>query len=518
VLRAVRTNHAEYNNTGRTRDTALRHSITGKPAARFAVCLFIFIDTSALMSRRLLVTMAVTGLALLVAAGGYWWTRRVMVFSDSAWPVPAVSSLARISMISGGTPFDLISGDGRWVVQDPQTGMMCLADSARVNRLVDTVRQNRPVQHLGAFEPSAAAAYGLDKNLTGLTFYGRRQWSIHVGAEGWRKHTVYARATQEGDDMYLLDSVYRDMLSAEAASYCDMGLVGVSAAQVVRLAVEGPGIGAWEVARTASGFAFSGQLAGTDAQVSSQAVDFYLHVLTGMRASGLTETAPEDLPPPQLRISVWRQGAARPEEVLIYHTGNGGSSFLCQASRQPGFVLLEDDRVDKLSRSAFDMSERPVLSRPLNGVEGQKITLRRDGVETTFLLGRKEQGWRDLVTGGTVLGLDVITYGLGSLQYEFPPQDTPPEQAVPWLVWELYGEGGAAALALYFYKDPALPAGFCRVRVDDTGPWFTVGTRLVDDMLSRVPAPAPDPVMPQTEPPSAPSSAAANATEQANGQ
>ncbi|MFV0420947.1 DUF4340 domain-containing protein [Oleidesulfovibrio sp.] len=470
------------------------------------------------MSKRLFVTLAVTGLALLVAAGGYWWTRRVMVFTDSAWPVPAVSSLTRISLISDGKAFDLQARNGGWVLRHSENDELCLARTDKVLDLVDTVRRNRPLQHLGKFSEDDADAYGLDKELWGITFYGRKSWSLYLGGDGWRKGSVYARSTHDGDEVYLVGSVYKKALQVSAGSLCDTGLLGLVPADVARIAVEGPGLGAWEVARTAGGYAFTGQLPDQGPRVSTQAMDFYLHVLTGMQASGRMTTAPDSLPPVHLRISVWRKGAATPEEVLIYNDGDGDSSYICTSTRQPGFMRLEDDRLEKLALSAFDVSERPVLAKPLNGIEGQKITLTRDGLETSFLLGRKAQGWSDLVTGGDVVGLDVITYGLGSMQYERPPIQVQPENARPWLVWSLYGEGGAATLALHFYRDTDLPPGMCWVRVDDKGPWFTVKTRLVDDVLSRVPAPAPVPEAPQKAAAAAAGQNATNATLPANGQ
>ncbi len=271
-----------------------------------------------------------------------------------------------------------------------------------------------------------------------------------------------------------------------------MRLVGMRSEDIRRVASEAMGLEAWEAVRKADSFVFSGVKEAVETvDVSGQAMDFYLHVLTGMRALGIVAEPPDVLPPVQLRIRLWGNDVPTPEEVLVYP--GDGATFFCRTSRQPGYMVLEKEQVDKLTRSAFDMRERFVLGRGLDGVDGQKITLHRDGIDATFLLGRKEEGWRDLVTGGAVLGLDVITYQLGTLQYERPPIDQVPPEARPWLMWELRGEGGTAPLVLHFYKDATLPPGQCWVRVEDRGPWFMVKSRLVDDMLSRVPAPAPVP-------------------------
>lgn len=429
-----------------------------------------------------------------VTFGIYSWASRGLLWEDPSWPRLSLSSLSRVDVFSPEGDFSLVYKDSRWLVENSSTQQSCLADEARITELLESIGNTPPTVHFGRYSSAEGRRLGLDKSKWGITFRngkvdGPVLWAVTLGNASGSEGGIYARSSLQGDQIYVVDATYKQLMARPLEAYVDSQVVSFSPADIEKVQVEGPGTGVWQVSRgtDSDGFVFSAPEKLLDHAVAQTQMELYLEMLSAMRASCYTEKLLEKLPPPQLKIAVWGKGQKKPETLEIYHSGSGEQVFLGNSSRQPSLVTLDADKVEKLSLSAFSLRERPVMEADLGEAAVQNIFAWVDNEVREIHANKTSRGWWDTEANAEITGLDMVMWRLGALQFVDKPVTERPATAVPLLSWEFLREDGSLLSIIRFLGDSALPAGRCWVNIQGEEAWFPVTKELLDDVMSLLP-------------------------------
>ncbi len=430
----------------------------------------------------------ITGLAV----GVHEWTKRGVIFlGDPSWPSLRLASLSRIDIYSPRSGMLHFSRDGEnWTVRAANATLGVPADTGRLRDVLSFIGKHPPLSHVTRFSRRIQSTTGLDNSTIGITLEGSEPWSISLGTDGTEKNSVYARSSLQGDQVHLVDVAYRDVLSRPAEYFYDLALVRATAVDdIVKINVEGPASGVWEIARSGDKYVFSAPET-LKAQVVAQAkADLYLHTLAGARATGVAPNPVDIAASVQLTLQVWTGRAKTPETVTLYHDGGDGKTSVAVLSRFPLPLLVDADIAAKLSASAFALREKPVLTTGVEQVEQHVFTMYNGVPPREVHVVRSEGGWTDEATGTPLPGLNVIIWRLAGMEFIDTPRKEAPQGISLALDWRFSEPRTNKQISVLFYTDPVTP-GRCWARVNDEGMWFPVDSLLLSDLRSRLPAPA----------------------------
>ncbi len=442
-----------------------------------------------IMKRRFVLLLALLLLLSGLGVGVHLWKQRgVFIIGDPSWPGMQLGSLTRIELKTTEGSYSFSPDHDAWYADPGNGGPRVLASTERLQALLDTIGQKPPIAHVARFSRREKSQYGLDNDTISLTLHGKTVWGIVLGSQTGDNATMYARSSLQGDQIVQVDKRYTEFFNRPVDYFYDLKLTSAAQPEAIeQVSAEGPGVGVWQITRKGDGFVFSAPDQQMRHLVAQAKAELYLHTLANARARGVMPSGMEKLPPPQLKLAIWRKGASDPETVAFYHNGNDGKTFLAISSRQQSTLVVEAGLEEKLAVSAFALREKPVLEVDLGQVESQRFTQHRDGAARSFSVVRSANGWQEASARSDVTGLDVIMWRLGSLQFVDTPRSSAPEGARLLLTWELFGQGQTPLATIFFHTDP-LSAGRCWARVQGEDIWFPVDKLLLNDLTSRLPA------------------------------
>ncbi|CAM2059062.1 putative DUF4340 domain-containing protein [Desulfovibrionales bacterium] len=465
-----------------------------------------------MLSKRLLLLFSLTATLWL----GIWlWPNHKFSPTPTAasWNEATITTIKRLELVPSNAPaFTLLHEKDHWLVlQDqPQLSRM-RADRARVEALVTLLKQIKPKRSLGPLSKEKIAEFGLDNPTARLTLDSGQPklWTLQLGITNPTGDGVFGQASTSSDDCLLLDLSLRDALAHIADNYYDKRMFDLNPEAICRVRVEGHEAEHFELIRNGTAFAFSWPEATIPHKVSAAEVTHFLWDLT--EAQALTfMTAPLVGPSdPCLSISIWTTGKAEPQTLTVYAQGTEKDFFVGRASLHEPTFSLGKDTIARLTKSAFSLRDRSIITLDTSEVKRQRLT--RPNTETSpaseLVIIKTDSGWQT-VNKKYLSDMDAPLWRLGDLKYTAEPIPSLPNTAMPALTWELSIspkisnqdnkakkdkeisqidiKNNYTEIGIEFFRDPQLPAHTCWVRVAGYPFISPVPDALLEDLLLKL--------------------------------
>jgi len=410
------------------------------------------------------------------AAATLWPTRTAKETAEPklAWPVPAQSEIASVRLETPDAGFVLVVRDGQWFVDLPGAETDPKADKAKVMAFLEFLVLNKPVGRLE--QGNGLAAYGLEEPRARVVINGHVE--ITIGVDAPDQSGVYATAKGESR-IIVLPQEYLAKLTRKPKFYFDMRLFSFQEEDIRTMALAAWEGEAWKVRADDGSFVFEEPKEKAGNPVLRREADLFLHTILSARATDLLMEEPPGPLDERVKLTLAAKGGQ--ETMTVY---SAGESLVARSDHQPLPFKLDPDLKGKLVKTAFELSDRRVLSLDIGGIS--RIRIFRDGRE--LVAERVDKAWR-AANGeqGELLGLDMNLWRLTDLNYESEPVQDRPDTARQVLTLTLWGNKAEPMAELHFYADSQLPEGLCWIATSGEGLYYPVSARLYKDLESLLP-------------------------------
>ncbi|WP_126377680.1 DUF4340 domain-containing protein [Desulfovibrio ferrophilus] len=410
-----------------------------------------------------------------VVAAGIVLTRQAVIPApqDERWPEYSAAAADRVILEGPSGVFELLRQDGAWRLRLPDRGVLPLAESRKVEALLEFLALNKPIRRLsnsagpgGGFQPRAA-----------VTVEGRSR--LEIGGDDGSGVGVFARMADK-PGLMVLSKDYADVLGRLPAAYLDTRLMDLSVEDVLVIRMSSMHEG-WEIQRKKEEFVFVKPDILGSSRVQREAMDLWLHELGALQAVSLAPMPPEQGRLPDLAL-ILRQKGGRNSFLKLWRPLDDSKPWMVSSSRQDVFFLLDQERVEKLNRNAFSLIDRRLVLVELGQVRRLELT----HAGRVFIARRDGENWRS-EGAGELTGIDMRLWRLTDLQYEYGPVGALPASAEQALRLVLKGEKGVPLLDLVFYTDSGLPGGQCWAGRYGEKAFHPVDSRLFMDLKGMLP-------------------------------
>lgn len=431
------------------------------------------------------------------------------------------------------------SGAPQWALCN-EHGVLSLASLSRISELLQHIGKHEPLYSIEAYDKDRARLYGLDADAAehSAHFDGNVHWTLFAGKKAEHKNTCYARSKAAEDTVCVVDASFATLLALKQEEYADTRLLFADKKNISRIRVSlpqetweavrdddnafslvfvhknvAPAIQGAEVAHVAFAPKANAEMlfanakedmlarkndadSKNDVRISAPLFDFYLHSLCAVKGTFACPSsdvaariACHDILP-MARIELWSENGK--EEILLYQNekeegGEKMGEIICQSSRQPALLCVEEKTATSLSPTAFFLQDRRVLSLPSH-IVSQQVQIWGKQQFAVHSLVHENGVWHDEVSKSSLQGIDMLLYALGEVQYMAEPQKTISQKARLWLNWKLFPqESTENSVVLRIFYDTALPKGLCWLYNEAVGLYYPVSTQIIDDILGRLP-------------------------------
>lgn len=423
-------------------------------------------------------------LAVCLAAGALYFVadaRRSSGLGPGEWARPNPGDVRQVSLKNDSGAFTLARVGREWFMDMPD-GSRLRADAEKVGGLVRFVGLSRPLQRLGAADGRALRQAGLAQPTAEVAVDGLR---LSLGAAKPRGEGVFALSGRDRE-LLLLHPDYAEWLRRGPEFYLDAHVLSGAATDVAAVRLVRGKVPAWEVRRRGEGYAFDLPAERRDAAVAANQLGLYLHEVAAIRALSLPAEAPAKGAAPALELLVWSASSKEPQRLAVFAREGGaaeGPRYVGVSSWQPAPFTLDQERVARLTVTAFTLSDRRLLRLDLGKVA--RVLLRQDGRAIT--VHKTRDGWATDNASIPVTGLDMYLWRLTDLTYLDEPREVRPAAAAPKLSMDLGDEKGEILARLSFFLAPDLPKGRCLVQVGDRDLYYPADDQVLKDLAGQLP-------------------------------
>ncbi len=424
-----------------------------------------------------------------IAAFGYWYTSfNKKEFDHSAWLVRSFDGVRSIHVQSAlGTYMMTCEGD-MWEAQvsGSTQNITARALSAKVEDFLQYLVELEPNLSIRGLDRGGADDYGLARPKLKIIITTSNETAeplvVKMASDG--AGTVYGWNSLNKGVVYEFGSKALEQLQRPVVEFLDHNVFNFEQDKVDKVQLVQPFGSSWLVEKQKQGYFFSlpGYLKGKPA--SDSKLKLYLNSLELLKVGTLVlDPVTVDRQLPILTVKVWPEGAAEPKEVHFYTIDDNPEVYLGKSSWLTVPFTLDAQSVKQLTRSAFDVQGRSVISLDLGAVTFFTV---KHG-DSSYTVKRGPDGWSFLGNKKFVQGIDMFLWRFTELQFEALPLNNLPDTAVQLMHCIFFGENGRMLTELTFFADPKLPQGQCWMK-SGGGMYYPVSSRLLKDLQGIFPS------------------------------
>jgi cbb3-type cytochrome oxidase subunit 3 len=283
-----------------------------------------------------------------------------------------------------------LQDSGPWKIIEP---INYRADKKKLEELLDKVKGLK-VKEFIEEDPKELSVYGLDNPTQELVFWNKKEKDnpvrLFLGKQDDEKKGIYAK--QGGKkNVFLIEAGFITYLPKEVNELRDPYLLSFDPQKVIKVALQTK---EEHIICTKS----KGDLWQLESPIKSKAnnqeVDNLLDNLKEIKVKEFVSDQPNDLEKYHLAstkqsFSIWLEGQQNPRTLLLGKEDSHKNGVYVKIGDQPHIFLISPDDVKKISKKAFDLRDKSLLSFEVNDII--KISLLYP--EKEILLERQGENW-----------------------------------------------------------------------------------------------------------------------------
>ncbi len=284
---------------------------------------------------------------------------------------------------------ELEQSAGAWKITSPKEDN---ADNTKMGSILSKVKSSK-IKAFISENAAELAQYGLDQPTTTL--------SLLVGADSSRKTLLLGQTNAEQDGVYakhagaanvfLVPANITEEFPQEIDDVRDKTLLSFNNADVQKIEFTSPAEtivverGAtqdWRITQPE-------ELEADSSKVNRILSDAGLLEVEQFVTAETEDLARYGLDPANLSFRIWESEQDSPQELLLGSNDAENTGIYAKLAEQPSVVLIKDDALEKLHKTALDLQYTKILTFEQPQVEKIKI----EYADVTFLLEKNEDAW-----------------------------------------------------------------------------------------------------------------------------